>query len=117
MRVKIGLILAGLAAGCVNGLFGAGGGLILIPLLTLLAPEKSREVFGSSLAVILPASIVTILVSATGGNISWKETIPYLLGGAAGGLAAGLWAQKIPSIWLHRLLGIMILWGGIRYLC
>lgn len=117
MRKKAALIVAGLSAGCVNGFFGAGGGLILVPLLMLLAPDESGEVFGSSLAVILPVSIVTILISAAGGNLLWREAVPYLIGSAAGGLAAGLLAQKIPSIWLHRLLGIMILWGGIRYLC
>ena len=43
--------------------------------------------------------------------------LPYLIGSAFGGVAAGLWGRKIPTLWLHRFLGAMILWGGVRYLC
>ena len=41
----------------------------------------------------------------------------YLAGSAAGGLLAGIFGKKIPVLWLHRILGIFILWGGIRNLC
>jgi len=44
------------------------------------------------------------------------ESVPYLLGSAGGGLLAALWGRWIPTGLLHRLLGILILWGGIRYL-
>ena len=36
--------------------------------------------------------------------------------GAIGGVLAGMFGKKIPTVWLHRGLGILILWGGIRYL-
>ena len=41
----------------------------------------------------------------------------YLAGSAAGGFLAGIFGKKIPVLWLHRILGIFILWGGIRNLC
>ena len=114
----LGLILAGIAAGAVNGLFGAGGGMILIPLLSLLTNLEDREIFSASVAVILPVCITSAIVSAiSGGDFPWASSIPYLIGSAAGGFAAGLWGSKIPAKWLHRGLGILILWGGIRYLC
>jgi uncharacterized membrane protein YfcA len=113
----LGLILAGLGAGAVNGLFGAGGGMVLVPLLSMLTPLDDRDIFSASIAVILPICIVSLTATAITGSIAWRESIPYLIGSAVGGLSAGLWGRKIPVLWLHRGLGILIIWGGIRYLC
>ncbi len=113
----LGPVLAGLGAGAVNGLFGAGGGMVLVPLLSLLTELDDREIFGASIAVILPICIVSLIATALTGTIAFDASIPYLIGSAAGGLAAGLWGRKIPAKWLHRGLGILIIWGGIRYLC
>ena len=112
-----GLILAGIGAGAVNGLFGAGGGMVLVPLLGLLTQVDEQDIFSASIAIILPICVVSIIATAANGIILWGASLPYLLGSAAGGLAAGLWGRKIPAIWLHRGLGILIIWGGIRYLC
>ena len=112
-----GMILAGAGAGVINGLFGAGGGMILVPLLTMLAPLDDKEIFPASISIILPICLVSLCITAITGSISWQLSLPYLLGSAFGGVAAGLWGKRIPVLWLHRGLGIMILWGGIRYLC
>lgn len=107
------LILSGLGAGAVNGLLGAGGGMLLVPLLTGLAKLEEKAVFPSSVAIIAPVCLVSLLFSQ---RVSWLTVLPYLLGGALGGIAAGIWGKKVPVLWLHRGLGILILWGGIRYL-
>ena len=51
MRKYMGIALAGLGAGAVNGLFGAGGGMVLVPLLTLLAAIEEKAVFPSSVSI------------------------------------------------------------------
>ncbi len=117
MRKSIwGAVLAGSAAGIVSGLFGAGGGLVLIPLLTLLTPVEEDSIFATSLSIMLPICVVTLTSTAFRGGLPLTASIPYLLGGALGGTAAGIWGRRIPTVWLHRILGILILWGGIRYL-
>lgn len=112
-----GIMLAGFCAGAVNGLLGAGGGMVLVPLLTLLTDMDEADIFPASISIILPVCVVSLIVTAVTDSISWQEAFPYLIGSAAGGLAAGLWGKKIPVKWLHRGLGILILWGGYRYLC
>ena len=111
-----GFILAGFSAGAVTGLFGGGGGMVLIPLLTLLTPLKGQEVFPASLTVILPICLASLAATALTGTLSWRQALPYLPGSALGGWLAGKWGQKIPVKWLHRVLGLLILWGGARYL-
>ena len=108
--------IAGSAAGAVNGLFGAGGGMVLVPLLTLLTDLEDREVFPASISIILPMCLVSLSISAWGQPLPWGTALPYLIGGAIGGLIAGIWGNKVPTKWLHRGLGVLILWGGIRYL-
>lgn len=113
----LGAALAGLCAGAVNGLFGAAGGMVLVPLLSLLTDFDEREIFPASIAIILPVCLVSLAVTAITGEVAWQQSLPYLAGSAIGGILAGLWGQKIPTLWLHRGLGVIILWGGIRYLC
>ena len=114
---KFSYILAGFAAGAVTGFFGAGGGMVLVPLLSLLTDLDEDAIFPASLSVILPVCLVSLTMTAVTGTIPWMQALPYLVGSALGGIAAGLWGQKIPAKWLHRVLGLLILWGGVRYLC
>lgn len=112
---KLFLSLAGSAAGLVNGLFGAGGGMVLVPLLNERTGLSEDERFPASVAIITPICVVSLLFSSHWG-ITFGQVLPYLIGSTAGGIFAGLWGQKIPTVWLHRTLGILIIWGGIRYL-
>lgn len=112
----MGLALAGGCAGAVAGLFGAGGGMVLVPLLTILTELEDEEIFPASLSVMLPVCLVCLAVTALQEGLPWAEAVPYLLGSAGGGVLAGVWGKKIPVNWLHRALGIFILWGGWRYL-
>ena len=116
MKTWRGIIIAGICAGAVNGLLGAGGGMILVPLLCLLTDLKDEEVFPASVSVILPICLVSLSFTLRPGNTPWQTALPYLLGSGIGGIAAGWFGKKIPTLWLHRSLGILILWGGMRYI-
>lgn len=115
MSTKVLLSITGAAAGAVNGLFGAGGGLVLVPMLGKKVGLSENERFPASIAIIAPVCITSLLISGK-WQISFGELLPYLLGSAVGGVGAGLWGRKIPTVWLHRFLGGIILWGGFRFL-
>ena len=116
MLGKLFISAAGAIAGAVNGLFGAGGGMVLVPLLRKNHDISEEEQFPASIAIIAPICVVSLLFTGK-WNLPFRQVLPYLLGSAIGGIAAGAWGRKIPNVWLHRFLGIVILWGGIRYLC
>ena len=109
--------LCGILAGAVNGLFGAGGGMVLVPLLTWLTDLDDSTVFPTSVSIIAPICIVSLLLTFNASGFPWNTAIPYLIGSIIGGILAGLVGKKIPTKLLHYLLGILIIWGGIRYLC
>lgn len=114
---KLGPItFAGLCAGAINGLFGAGGGMVLVPLLSRCGHLDEDRVFPASVCIILPICVISLFLSANISGISLWLLLPYLAGSAIGGLIAGLLGKNLPVLWLHRSLGILILWGGVRYL-
>lgn len=116
MRSRIHLSVAGGIAGMVNGILGAGGGMVLVPMLGKRTGLTEEERFPASVAIIAPICIVSLLISNR-WNLTPGQLVPYLLGSALGGIAAGIWGRQIPTTWLHRIFGILILSGGIRNLC
>ena len=109
-------LLAGLAAGFVNGFFGAGGGMVLVPLLIWLVGLPDKLAFSSAISIILPLCVVSLVIYGRHDMLPLSDALPSLLGGAGGGVLAGLWFQKVPAKWLHLALGALILLGGVRLL-
>ncbi len=109
-------LLAGLAAGFVNGFFGAGGGMVLVPLLIFLVGLPDKLAFSSAISIILPLCVVSLVIYGRHDMLPLSDALPYLIGGAGGGVLAGLWFQKVPAKWLHLALGALILLGGVRLL-
>lgn len=116
MKDSIKYAIAGASAGAVNGLFGAGGGMILVPLLTSLSDLEDDAVFPASVSIILPICLISLTLGAN-GTLPFTQAFPYLLGAVGGGVLAGITGSRIPVKWMHRFLGLIILWGGFRYLC
>lgn len=108
--------LCGAAAGLVNGLFGAGGGMVLVPMLIRYGKLEDKKAFSSAISIILPMCLVTIFVYWTQQIFPVREALPYLIGGLLGGLAGGLLFRRVTPGFLHKLFGLVILWGGIRLL-
>ncbi|MBE6757090.1 MAG: sulfite exporter TauE/SafE family protein [Ruminococcaceae bacterium] len=108
------LLVVGAAAGTANGLFGAGGGLIAVPLLIgwLKLPEKNA--YATSLAVMVPISMVSLTVYFLRGGLVVADMGWYLLGGVVGGGLAGILFRRIPVQWLRWAMAGFLLYGGVK---
>ena len=107
---------AGVLAGTVNGIFGGAGGMVLIPLLALWTDAEPESLFPLSVSVMLPVCVLSLWITSRSAPLPWEDAMRYLLGSVAGGVLVGLFGRRIPTLWLHRIFGIMLLWGGVRYL-
>ena len=114
MKEKWKYVVTGALGGLANGLFGSGGGLFLVPLMTRWSKLEERKAFATSVAIILSLSIVSSVVYFTKGALDFSTAWPYLLGGVIGGVISGLVFQKVPLNFLRRIFGLLILYGGIR---
>ena len=109
-------LLSGALAGFINGFFGAGGGMVLVPLLIRLGGLEDKKAFSSAVCIILPLCLVSIGVYALHGALPLRESVPYLIGGAIGGALGGLLFRKVSAGALRKLFALFLLYGGVRYL-
>ncbi len=107
-------IIIGSLAGLANGLFGAGGGLFIVPLFIHWCKIEERNAFASSVAIILPISIVSAFIYFKHGYLNIISALPYIIGGALGGFISGHFFKNINMLWLRRIFAIFILYGGFR---
>ncbi|OUN04162.1 hypothetical protein B5G43_14740 [Flavonifractor sp. An92] len=108
--------LAGAAAGLVNGLFGGGGGMVLVPLLAGYCHLEERKAFATSVAIILPLCVLSAVLYALRGALDVVQALPYLAGGLIGGFLGGRFFKGVKLVWLRRGFGLLLLYGGIRAL-
>jgi len=86
----------GLLAGALSGMFGVGGGTVIVPLLVLLAAYPQRLASGTSLAAILPTATVGVISYALSGDVQWFAGI-ILAAGAVIGAQGGTWLlPRVP---------------------
>jgi uncharacterized protein len=107
----LALAVTGTAAGAFSGLFGVGGGVVIVPLLILWLGYGEREATGTSLAAIVVIASVAVVVQALYGNV--RADYGAAIGiPAVGGVLAGTWLQqRIPTRWIT--LGFAALLVGI----
>jgi len=113
-RTYLPALVIGAAAGVVNGLFGAGGGLLLVPLMIGWCRLTPKTAFATSLAVMLALSAVSFAVYLWKGHIDLPAALPYAAGGVVGGILGGLFMGRVRIRWLRLLLAAFLLWGGIK---
>ncbi|MBM6925796.1 TSUP family transporter [Pseudoflavonifractor phocaeensis] len=108
--------LAGAAAGVVNGFFGGGGGMVLVPLLAGWCGLGQRKAFATSVAIILPLCVLSAAIYLFRGGVDFTAALPYLAGGLLGGLLGGRLFKGLNMTWLRRGFALLILYGGVRAL-
>ena len=91
-----GILAAATICGVASGLFGIGGGVLLVPLLGLLFAFSQHRAQGTSLiALIPPTGILALIAYAKGGFVSWKTGLLLIPGVFLGGILGGVLAKRI----------------------
>ena len=116
MRQTGKFTVAGALAGLCNGLFGAGGGLFLVPLFTRWAGMDQRRAFATSVAIILPLCVLSSVIYFLRGGLDLSAALPYLAGGLLGGWLGGKLFKRLDMDWLRRAFALLILYGGFKSL-
>ena len=108
------LLFVGLAAGFINGLLGAGGGIVLV--FVLAAALDGRDVFANAIAVTLPVTLLSAIRYAMAGRLV-TDGFPVLILPALLGGAAGAWLlDRIDQRLTRRLFAALIIWSGFNML-
>ncbi len=113
MKTGLKKFLGGIIIGVLNGTFGAGGGIVAVPMLRKSGIDDKRA-HASSIAVILPISLVSLSMYLLNGRVELRDGLPYILPGIIGAVTGTFILSKIPKKWLHRVFGALIIYAGIR---
>ena len=108
--------ISGTLGGIVNGLFGGGGGMVLVPLLTRWCGIEEKKAFATCVAVIFPFCVLSAGIYWLRGGLDLLAALPYLLGGAIGGFLGGRLYGRISTVWLRRLFALFLFYAGVKYL-
>ena len=110
------LLAAGFLAGAVNGLLGAGGGIITVFALTKIYKEKMNDknaVFAHALCVMLPLSLISTLLYLARGSFSVSGFGVFIIPAVLGGFIGGFLLDKLKATFLNRLFAALVIISGI----
>lgn len=112
-----GLLLIGVLAGVFAGMFGIGGGLIIVPALALLYGMKQHAAVGTSLgALLLPVGALSAWVYWRNGNVNVKYSVLLAAGLLVGAFVGAKLVEPVSDVTLRRMFGAFLLIVSVRML-
>jgi uncharacterized protein len=110
-------IAVGLVAGVFGGLFGIGGGLVIVPALVLFVAIPQKTATGTSLfAQLLPVGVLGVIAFSRRGEVRFDLGLSIAVGLLVGMLVGALLAGQIPAPLMKRLYGIFLVSVGLYFL-
>lgn len=109
MVKTIGFLFAGVLGGIASGMFGIGGGIVLIPIFGLLLSFEQHKAQGTSLvALIPPTGLLAVLAYANAGYVSWITGLLLIPGLFLGGILGAKIATRIESRRMRQVFAVLI---------
>ena len=106
--------ILGILTGVINGLFGSGGGMILVVGLEKILKLEARKAHASSIAIILPISLVSVFVYMRYLNIDYSLVVLISIGGMIGGFIGARYLSKISIRKLKVLFGVCMIISAVK---
>lgn len=109
-----------LIAGAVNGLLGAGGGIIMLYLIKYCLEREyggesaQKDAFASVVAVMLPVSVISSLSYGAKGNIDMDRMGNLILPALIGGMIGAYLTHKLPSRIIRGIFAFLVVVSGVR---
>ncbi len=113
------VLMLGLVAGILGGMFGIGGGAIMVPVMVLAFGIDQKMATGTSLlAQLLPVGMLGIGVYYKEGNLDWRKGMLLAAGLLVGNLLGAVLANQpwISPQAMRKGYGVLLLLVGARYL-
>lgn len=106
--------LCGVGAGLINGLFGTGGGILLVFFYLKILGLTEKESLSTCLPVMAALSCISAAFLFQGVAVDPWIAFLYAAGGTAGGVIGALVFKNLKPTWLRKAFAVFLLWAGIR---
>lgn len=114
-KQNIFIALGGITIGFVNGLLGAGGGMLAVPILKKCGFSQ-KEAHTNAIAVILPITLLSASLYLLKGYVTLKDAFIYMPTGLIGSLFGTYILNKISPVLLKKVFGGLMIYAGVRLL-
>jgi len=114
MRAYVEGAALGAVAGFLAGLFGIGGGVIIVPGLVLWLRLTQYEASGTAVATIVASSAAALVLFAADGKVDWFAAFALFVGSGAGAWIGGRLIERIPEHVLAGGFALVLLIAGVR---
>lgn len=114
IKNKLLLALTGAAAGLLNGLFGGGGGIIVVPALTALLSVPQKQAHATAILIILPVTALSVAIYLFGNKPDFSLLIPSAIGVALGGALGAKLLGKMPQEIVGMIFSAVLFYAGVR---
>lgn len=109
------LAAGGFLIGVVNGLLGAGGGMLAVPLLKKLGFSQ-KQAHANAVAIILPITVGSAALYLARDYVNLSAAWPYVPTGLLGAIIGTYLLKKLSPFWLKKLFGGFMVYAGLRLL-
>ena len=106
--------MIGIVAGLISGLFGAGGGMILVPAFSIINKMDEKKARATSIFCILPLVITSCILYLKHQYIEWEIGIKCAIGGVIGGIIGTILLKKMNDKILKILFTAFLLYTSVR---
>jgi uncharacterized protein len=113
-RDRLLMLGSGLVAGLAGGLFGVGGGILLVPMLTGAFALTQHQAHGTSLAVIGATAIAGLAVYAAHGHVAWATALIVGLASALTARAGARLTRRVSAAGLARAFAVFLVLVALR---
>ncbi len=108
MQALLFFAIIGILGGVASGLFGVGGGLVFVPLLTMLKKMGLHQAIGTSIAIVIPTSMMSTYRHAGAGNVDWKAAAWITAFALAGAWAGSGLSIQMDASSLRRFYAVFL---------
>lgn len=105
----------GIAVGVVNGIFGAGGGMLAVPILKKSGLDQ-KTAHANAVAVILPITVVSTVFYLVNNNVNITDGLVFIPTGIIGSLTATFLLKKFSNKLLQKIFAVFMIYAGVRLL-
>lgn len=107
-------LLVGVGAGILSGLFGVGGGILVVPALTMVLKLDQRMASGTSLGAVFPISVASLATYWSQDNVDWAMALWLAIGAVAGAVYGTKLIHRLPRRTIGYLFTAMLILTAIR---
>jgi len=111
-----GYLSIGIITGLANGLFGSGGGTVVVPAMVLLWGVEDQKAHATAISIILPMTVISAYYYISNGFVDWGLTFKTVPGGAAGGYIGARLLDICPAGVLRKIFAAFMIFAALRML-